>query len=82
MSLEQQLAAIREAAAKRVPPERRAVMQRATADLRASGIMQGVLKVGDRMPDFSLLNAAGTPVSSAALLAKGPLVVSTFRGSW
>jgi hypothetical protein len=73
---------MREAAAKRIPPERRAIMQRVTADLRASGIMQGVLRVGDRMPDFSLPNAAGTLVSSADLRARGPLVVSTFRGSW
>ena len=57
-------------------------MHRATDDLRASGIMDRVLKAGDRMPLFDLENTRGESVSSADLLAKGPLVVSFFRGKW
>ena len=46
MSLEDKLAAVREAAAKRVPPERLAIMHRATEQLRNSGILDRVIKTG------------------------------------
>ena len=63
MSLEDTLAAIREMAKTRQPPEVRAVMQQATEDLRASGIMDRVAKVGSAAPDFSLPNSAGQLVA-------------------
>ena len=40
------------------------------------------LKLGDKMPDFTLPNAEGKLVASAELLARGPLVVTFFRGDW
>ena len=46
MPLKEKLDAIREVSSKRIPPERQAIMHRATADLRASGIMDRILKVG------------------------------------
>ena len=54
----------------------------ATQELRDSGIMDGVIKVGDTLPPFSLSNANGETVSSADLLAKGALVLTVFRGHW
>jgi hypothetical protein len=82
MSLAETLAAIRDASAKRIPAERAAVMHRATEELRTSGIMDGVIKIGDRLPAFALPNAYGQQVTSADLLAKGPLVLTFYRGSW
>jgi hypothetical protein len=82
MSLADKLAATRAASATRIPPDKAAVMHRATEDLRRSGIMDHVVKVGGTAPAFSLANYDGGRVSSADLLAKGPLVVSFFRGSW
>ncbi len=82
MSLEDKLAAIRETAKTRQPPEVRAVMQKAVEDLRASGIMDRVAKVGALAPDFTLPNVAGQPVSLAALRALGPVVLSFYRGRW
>lgn len=82
MSLEDKLAAIREMAKTRQPPEVRAVMHQATEDLRASGIMDRVAKVGMPAPDFTLPNVAGHPVSLAALRAHGPVVLSFYRGRW
>jgi hypothetical protein len=82
MSLEEKLAAIREMAKTRQPPEVRAVMQKAIEDLRASGIMDRVAKVGAPAPDFTLPNQAGQPVSLAALRARGPVVLSFYRGRW
>jgi hypothetical protein len=82
MSLEEKLAAIREMGKSRQPPEVRAVMHRATEDLRASGIMDRVAKVGASAPDFTLPNQAGQPVSLAVLWARGPVVLSFYRGRW
>ncbi len=82
MSLEDKLAAIREMAKTRQPPEVRAVMQKAIEDLRASGIMDRVAKVGTPAPDFTLPNVAGRPASLAALRARGPVVLSFYRGRW
>jgi len=59
-----------------------AVMQRATAELIASGLADRALKAGDAAPVFSLPDAQGKLVSSVELLAQGPLVVSFYRGVW
>ena len=82
MTLAAKLDALREGSAKRIPEDKRAVMHRATDDLRNSGIMDGVAKVGDPLPAFALNNAQGTEVKSADLLAKGAVVLTIFRGSW
>lgn len=58
------------------------IMARATAELIASGAAQRALRAGDRAPAFALGAHDGTVVSSAALLARGPLVVSFYRGVW
>jgi hypothetical protein len=82
MTLSAKLDSIREAASKRVPPDKWSIMHRATEDLRASAILAGVIKVGDRLPEFALPNGTGHTVRSTDLLARGPLVLSFFRGSW
>jgi len=82
MSLEDQLAKIREAGAKRIPEDKRAVMGRATQELRDSGIMDRVIKVGDTLPPFALQNADGVEVTSAGLLGQGAVVMTVFRGHW
>lgn len=57
-------------------------MHRATAELIASGAAGRALKAGDKAPAFTLNDPDGKAVSSAALLAEGPLVVSFYRGVW
>jgi peroxiredoxin len=59
-----------------------ATMHRATAELIASGRAGRARKAGDPAPEFTLNDPDGKPVSSRALLAKGPLVVSFYRGVW
>lgn len=58
------------------------IMARATEALIASGAAGRALKAGDRAPEFTLESPDGTPLSSADLLAHGPLVVSFYRGVW
>jgi peroxiredoxin len=64
------------------PAEIHPVMERATAELIASGQAGRAIKAGDRAPHFNLKDQDGNDVSSAALLVKGPLVVTFYRGVW
>ena len=57
-------------------------VHRATAELIAPGAAEKALKFGDRAPDFMLDDPDGNAVSSAALLAQGPLVATFSRGVW
>jgi hypothetical protein len=57
-------------------------MHRATAELKASGLENKALRVGERAPEFSLFNQDHVQVNSADLLRQGPVVVSFFRGHW
>ncbi len=82
MSLEESLAKLRAASADRIPEDIRKVMGQAVQNIRDSGIMDGVIKVGDALPAFTLPNTDGANVSSADLLAKGLLVVTIYRGHW
>jgi peroxiredoxin len=65
-----------------VPKEAVATMHRATAELIASGQAARAKRVGDRAPEFSLPDPDGRVVQSRDLLARGPLVLSFYRGVW
>jgi hypothetical protein len=82
MSLKDKLDETRAAAMKRRSAEARAIMQRATDDLRASGILAGVVGPGQVMPAFVGTSHDGREMSSSSLLDRGPLVLSFFRGHW
>ncbi len=66
----------------RVPQDTQTVMQQATTDLGASGILDQTLQVGDTIPDFALPNATGHTVAIRDLLAQGPVVIAFYRGGW
>jgi hypothetical protein len=82
MALKEKLDAIREMAKTRIPPEARVVMERSIEDLRAAGVMNRVARVGQSAPDFALPDADGRSVSLAKLRARGPVVLSFYRGRW
>ena len=82
MSLKEQLAEYRAGWYKRVPPERQAIMQRHIDQLRHGVIARTMLKVGDRAPAIVLNDAKGEIVDVAALLKKGPVIVTFYRGGW
>jgi hypothetical protein len=82
MGLQEKLDAMREMSKTRIPPEARAVMERSIEDLRASGIMSRIARVGQAAPDFTLPDAEGRSVSLASLRARGPVVLSFYRGRW
>jgi peroxiredoxin len=57
-------------------------MERATLSLVESGQADRALKAGDIAPGFTLTDADGNSVSSQALLARGPLIATFYRGVW
>lgn len=65
-----------------VPPSVSETMHRATDALIASGAAGRARTVGDKAPAFSLQDPERNQVTSAGLLAHGPLVVSFYRGVW
>ncbi|MFO1271156.1 MAG: peroxiredoxin-like family protein [Rubrivivax sp.] len=81
-SLSEQLAAYKAGFVQRAAPERVAMMEAATADLRATGIESRALKVGAQVPDLTLPDALNQPVSLSSLWQRGPLVLIFYRGGW
>lgn len=82
MSLRDKLREISRQSKDQMPAEAREVMARTTQDLVDSGKADEALGAGDRAPAFTLPDADGHEVSSADLLARGPLVVTFYRGVW
>lgn len=80
--LSQRLAQKSEESRRILPEAYYLVLRKSVAYLRDSGLFDGALTIGDRLPSFRLPSTSGGLVSSSALLAKGPLVVSFFRGEW
>ena len=64
------------------PPAVIEIMHRATAELIGSGAAAKALKAGGKAPAFRLNDPDGRTVASTKLLARGPLVVSFYRGVW
>jgi hypothetical protein len=82
MTLQEKLDAHKAKSGANRPPEIRAALQRGTDELRASGILERVPKVGARAPEFALPNQDGATVRSGPLLERGPLVLTFYRGHW
>ena len=82
MSLQDRLDAMRASFESKLTPEIVNTMHHATEELLQSGVVDRVLKVGGRAPQFALPDHNGDMVDAADLLRKGPLVVSFYRGAW
>jgi len=82
MSLNTELDSLTNSLPGLVPPDVLATMDGALRRLNSSSVVGSALKRGARMPDFSLPDASGQLVDSTALRAKGPIVVSFYRGEW
>lgn len=81
-TLAEQLAAQREKGAAATPPEVRAVMAAATAEVRDGWDASGMPSVGDTAPGFARPGLDGKTVHLRNLVRSGPVVASFFRGRW
>ena len=82
MALQEKLDKLKSGFEAKAPKDALEIMHRATDDLRNSGIMQQVVKIGDKAPEFELKNADENMIHSKDLLSSGPLVLSFYRGRW
>jgi peroxiredoxin len=81
-SLKDSIAAFTAGMAEHAPPEVIAAVGAEIHKLAESGIAKRSLQVGARAPDFSLPDTHGKPVTLSGLLARGPAVVTFYRGGW
>jgi hypothetical protein len=81
MPLKEELKALQTRLEAGRPAEVVAAMHRAVDELRTARDGR-VLGAGERAPDFVLPNAEGRPVASRDLLARGPVVLTFYRGRW
>ena len=81
-SLNARLAATKAEKDAKRDPAATAIMDRATAELLASNILDGVPAVGDLAPAFARPNLDGDTVRLRSLVKRGPVIVSFFRGRW
>ena len=82
MSLNDKLTAVKEKFAETAPPEALQIIGGTLRNLGKSGILDKVVREGEKMPPFELADSNDRTVNSAELLSKGPLVVHFYRGVW
>ncbi|MGB5302065.1 MAG: hypothetical protein WBO43_12390 [Gemmatimonadota bacterium] len=63
-------------------PEASAALHGYIEDLRATGIKDRVLKVGESAPDFELGTADGRVLSLESLVTSRPVILTFYRGRW
>lgn len=80
--LEERMERISRATKEKLPPDVVDVMARATEQLRRSGLAERVVGVGDRAPDFALADGSENEHRLSARLARGPVVLTFYRGRW
>ena len=76
------LAQLRATHCDRMPTPEMAVLTRATARLRRSGILQRCLQARETAPDFGFIDHSNQHNSLYKLLRQGPVVINFFRGFW
>lgn len=81
-TLSEQLEEFRAGWMKRVPAERRAIMERHIAHLTDVGLGKLARQVGERAPAIVLPDVDGKEFDVSTLLTKGPVVVTFYRGGW
>jgi peroxiredoxin len=77
-----ELEEFRERSSKGAPPDRIKTYEQGIEEVRKSGAIERALKVGARAPDFELPDATGKKVKLSDLTARGPVVVTWYRGGW
>ncbi len=82
MTLQESLQQFKEGVLAQLSAADVAIMDKATEELVRSGIAEQAPKAGEQGPDFTLPNASGEMVALAELLARGPVVVTFYRGTW
>lgn len=81
-SLAERLQRIKDGFLAQVPDAAKQIMQRTHDELASSGWEQRLVQVGARLPRFELSDTQGERWDSDAVLARGPLLLTVYRGVW
>lgn len=81
-SLSEQLLALSAQSKERMPAEIVQTFQDGIQEVRGSGIVESAINVGAQAVDATLPDAQGNQVTLSELWAKGPVVVTWYRGGW
>ena len=81
-SLKTELDAFREGWTRRVGAETATLVAQDIENLRQSGLLDRVARIGSPIPALRLPIAAGDPVDLRALAESAPLVIVFYRGGW
>lgn len=82
MSLQSKLDQLKHDFEAKAPPAAVAALHRGVEELIATGAQDKALTVGDVAPLFVLRDSEGAFVSSSEFLARGPLIITFYRGVW
>ena len=82
MGLTEQLNDLKQQLGREIPREILVEIGQFVQGLVQSGIEKTSCRAGNRIPSFLLPGVFGKPVSSEDILAKGPMVLSFYRGAW
>ena len=82
MTQTETLKEIRNDAPSRLGPDFLAAAERSVRERRESGIVERFAKIGEIAPAIEALNAKGESIRLTDLIAKGPAVISFYRGGW
>lgn len=80
--LKDKLEHLKEIAAKKISPENMKKMLRSRVAVENSGILARTIQRGEKIPDFSLEDAQGDTVFLKELRARGPVLITLYRGVW
>jgi peroxiredoxin len=81
-TIAEQSAEISAASATHLPAELARVFADEQQGWRERGEPSGIIGVGDRLEDFTLPDASGSPVTLSELVTDGPAVIVFYRGGW
>ena len=81
-TLESQLMEKKNTPSAKSNPETRKIYEAGIVAVRESGVVEKVVQVGQKVPDFTLKNAKGEAVMLSELLKAGPVVLTWYRGGW
>jgi len=82
MSLTEQLNELKQQLGREIPRDILVEIGQFVGKLVQSGIAKTGCQAGDKVPSFVLPNVSGSMVASEDILAKGPMVLSFYRGAW
>ena len=82
MGLTEELSDLKQQLGREIPREVLVEIGQFVQGLAQSGIEKRSCQAGDKVPFFALPNVSGEKISSEDILARGPMVLSFYRGIW